>query len=247
MYHDVMNEAQTPPPQARMYRVVAGRIQDLIRQRGLGPGARLPAERELAATLQVSRASLREALIALELGGVVEVRGGSGVYVLDDPATLAAVPEAGPGPFEVLSARSAIETEVAAMAARSASGAALEAILAALVEMERSHEDRASNEQADREFHLAIARASGNAAMVGVVDYLWRLRSSLWQGMKQHYRTEELRKATLLDHRAIFGAIAARDPAGARKAMRTHLQRVSRTFAGSGPSLPPTPPGRDGG
>jgi DNA-binding FadR family transcriptional regulator len=221
-------------PETRMYRVVAERIQELIRQQGIAAGARLPPERELAASLQVSRASLREALIALELGGIVEVRGGSGVYVNQDAASPAAVPEAGPGPFEVLSARAVIETEVAAMAAKNASAAALDAILAAMLEMERSHEDRATNEQADRNFHLAIARASGNAALVGVIDYLWRQRSNLWHRLKEHYRTEELRKATLLDHRAIFDAIAARDAAGARKAMRTHLQRVSRTFAGSG-------------
>ena len=226
--------SQTHQPEARMYRVVAERIQELIRRQGIAAGTRLPPERELVAWLQVSRASLREALIALELGGVVEVRGGSGVYVNQHQASPAVVPEAGPGPFEVLSARSVIETEVAAMAAKNASGAALDAILAAMLEMERSHEDRSSNEQADRNFHLAIARASGNAALVGVIDYLWRQRSNLWHRLKEHYRTEELRKTTLLDHRAIFDAIAAHDPAGARKAMRTHLQRVSRTFAGSG-------------
>jgi DNA-binding FadR family transcriptional regulator len=215
-----------------MYRVVAMRIQELIRQQELGPGTRLPAERELAASLGVSRASLREGLIALELGGVVEVRGGSGVYVCQQAGAAAGVPETEAGPFEVLSARSVIETEVAAMAASNATGAALDAILAALLEMESSHEDRSSNEQADRNFHLAIAHASGNAAMVGVVDYLWRQRSSLWHRLKEHYRTEELRKATLSDHRAIFAAIAAGSPAAARKAMAAHLQRVTRTMAG---------------
>ena len=218
----------------RMYRVVAERIQELIRELHLAPGARLPAERELAASLRVSRASLREGLIALELGGVVEVRGGSGVYVCEPAAAPAALPEAGPGPFEVLSARGVIETEVAAMAAKNASPAALDAIDAALREMERSHEDRSSNELADRDFHLAIARATGNTALVGVIDYLWRQRSSLWHRLKEHYRTEELRMSTLLDHRAIFAAIAARDASGARKAMRIHLARVTRTFAGGG-------------
>ncbi|MBP1208010.1 DNA-binding FadR family transcriptional regulator [Duganella sp. 1411] len=221
-------------PEPRMYRVVAERIQELIREQHLAPGARLPAERELAASLRVSRASLREGLIALELGGVVEVRGGSGVYVCEPAASPAALPEAGPGPFEVLSARGVIETEVAAMAAKNASPAALDAIDAALREMERSHEDRSSNELADREFHLAIARATGNTALVGVIDYLWRQRSSLWHRLKEHYRTEELRMSTLLDHRTIFAAIAARDASGARKAMRIHLARVTRTFAGGG-------------
>jgi DNA-binding FadR family transcriptional regulator len=69
---------------------------------------------------------------------------------------------------------------------------------------------------------------------VGVIDYLWRQRNSLWHRLKQHYRTEELRTSTLLDHRAIHAAIAARDAPGARKAMRLHLERVTRTFAGGG-------------
>ena len=230
----------TRPPEAaravetRMYRVVAGHIQELIREQQLGPGARLPPERELAASLRVSRASLREGLIALELGGVVEVRGGSGVYVSQQPASPADMPEAGPGPFEVLSARSMVETEVAAVAAKNASPAALQAILSALLEMERSHEDRSSNELADRNFHFAIAQATGNAALVGVIDYLWRQRNSLWHRLKEHYRTETLRLSTLQDHRAIYEAIAARDGAGARKAMRQHLERVTRTFAGGG-------------
>ncbi|WP_373888097.1 FadR/GntR family transcriptional regulator [Massilia sp. Root418] len=217
-----------------MYRVVAERIQELIRQQGMEAGARLPSERELAASLQVSRASLREGLIALELGGVVEVRGGSGVYVSSSVAATAEVPEAGPGPFEVLAARGVIETEVAALAARNATSAGLDAILAAVLEMERSHEDRSSNELADRNFHLAIAHATGNTALAGVIDCLWRQRGSLWQRLKEHYRTEELRKATLLDHRAILEAIAGRDAAGARKAMRAHLDRVTRTMAGGG-------------
>jgi GntR family transcriptional regulator, uxu operon transcriptional repressor len=222
----------TCKPEPRLYRVVASRIQDLIQQNGFKAGDRLPAERELATMLSVSRASLREALIALELGGVVEVRSGSGVYVCGQVATPGEVPEAGPGPFEVLSARRLIETEIAAMAARNATDAAVDAILTAVLEMERSHEDRSSNELADRAFHVAIAQAAGNAALLGVVEYLWSQRGTLWSRLKEHYRTEELRKATLVDHRAILGAIAARDPAGARQAMRTHLERVARTLSG---------------
>ena len=90
-----MNDFQqqaTRAPEPRMYRVVAERIQELIREQRMEPGERLPSERELAASLRVSRASLREGLIALELGGVVEVRGGSGVYVSERAASLAEVP-----------------------------------------------------------------------------------------------------------------------------------------------------------
>src|SRR5476649_537847 len=100
--------------ETRLYRVVADRIQQLIVAERIAPGERLPSERDLATKLSVSRASLREALIALELGGVSEVRGGSGVYVSEPTLPAGGLPEAGPGPFEVLSARRLIESEIAA-------------------------------------------------------------------------------------------------------------------------------------
>jgi GntR family uxuAB operon transcriptional repressor len=218
--------------EARLYRVVADRIQELIRNENIAAGERLPSERDLATKLSVSRASLREALIALELGGVIEVRGGSGVYVSEIPEPAAAdLPEAGPGPFEVLSARRLIESEIAAIAARVATDSAVDAILKAVVEMEQNHSNYSSNEQADRNFHLAIARATGNSALVGSLDYLWDQRGRLWHKLKEHFQTEELRQETLKDHRRILEAIAAHDPAGARKAMRAHLERVTRTFS----------------
>ncbi|HEX8611150.1 MAG TPA: FadR/GntR family transcriptional regulator [Telluria sp.] len=215
----------------RLYRVVATRIQALIRDESIKAGERLPAERDLAAKLSVSRASLREALIVLELSGIVEVRGGSGVYVSEQATAQADVPEVGPGPFEVLAARRMIESEVAALAAKMATDSAIDAILTAVLEMEHHHEDRASNEQADRNFHLAIARATGNTALVGVIDYLWNQRGSLWHKLKEHFQTEDLRVTTLTDHRKILEAIASHDVAGARQAMRAHLERVTRTFS----------------
>lgn len=219
------------PVEPRMYRVVADRIQQLIEDEKIRPGERLPSERDLATKLSVSRASLREALIALELGGVVEVRGGSGVYVSEPVDTGNGLPEAGPGPFEVLSARRLIEAEVAAIAARSATDSAIDAILVAVLEMERSHSNKAANEQADRNFHMAIARATGNSALVGVIETLWNQRGRLWHKLKEHFQTEDLRQQTLTDHRRILEAIAAHDPAAARHAMRAHLERVTRTFS----------------
>lgn len=227
-----MEPNDTARPEARMYRVVADRILDLIREQGLGTGARLPSERELAARIGVSRASLREALVALEIGGVIEVRGGSGVYITGRRAVAPPDPETGPGPFEVLAARRMIEAEVAAKAARNASDADLDAILAAMIMMERTYDNPASHEAADRSFHLALAHAAGNSALVAVVEYLWSQRGAMAHRLKQHYRTEELGEATLADHRAIFSAVAAHDEAGARQAMRGHLARVHRTLAG---------------
>ena len=222
--------AVTAEHEPRLYRVVANRIQALIVETGLLAGDRLPSERELAASLQVSRASLREAVLALELGGVLEVRGGSGVYLCDDTLD-EVIPEVGPGPFEVLSARRLIEAEVAAIAARVATDGAIDTIWKAVLEMEKHHHNPASNEQADREFHLSIARATGNSALVGTMEYLWNQRGSLWHRLKEHFQTEELRQQTLGDHRQILQAIVAHDPAEARRAMRAHLERVTRTFS----------------
>lgn len=219
------------PNDVRPYQLVAERIRDLVQQTALAPGARLPSERDLASALAVSRPSLREALIALELSGFIEVRHGSGVYLRAAPRTTVPVPEAGPGPFELLSARRLIEPELAAMAARCATDAGIDAIMAAAAEMERHPEDKHSCELADRNFHQAIARATGNGALVGVLDYLWNQRGRLWHTLEQQYETDELRMATLADHRRIVHAIATHDPAAARNAMRAHLERVTRTLS----------------
>ncbi|NHZ66535.1 FadR/GntR family transcriptional regulator [Massilia genomosp. 1] len=227
----------TPAPdnalahEPRLYRIVAGRIEELIRDQGIGAGQRLPPEREMASRLAVSRACLREALIALELRGVVDVRGGSGVYVSRVALPRPELDEAGPGPFEVLAARRLVEAEVCASAARMASDSAIDAIRSAVVEMERQHDNYSSNEQLDRDFHLSLARATGNSAMVGAVEHLWKQRGRLWHKLKEHFQTEELRQATLLDHRRILDAIVAHDPAEAHAAMRAHLERVTRTFS----------------
>lgn len=225
----VSQEALVHEP--RLYRIVAARIQQLIREENIGAGERLPSERDLSAKLSVSRASLREALLALELGGDIEVRGGSGVYVSEKAGQPPVMPEVGPGPFEILSARSTIESEVVAIAARMATDGAIDEILKAVLEMERNRDDIVSNEQADRNFHCAIARATGNTALLGVVEYLWDQRGRLWDRLKERFETEELRQQTLADHRHIFEAIAAHDPVAARRAMRAHLARVTRTFS----------------
>jgi len=218
-----------PAAETRLYRIVAARLEELIQERQLGPGDRLPSERDLAERLGVSRTSVREAVIVLDMSKVVEVRGGSGIYVCEGAST--EVVEAGPGPFEVLSARRMIESEIAATAARMASDRAIDDIMSALSDMERFYSDREKNANADRAFHISIARATGNSALAGVVEHMWDLRGTLWSRMEHHFHTDELRAATLTDHRRILEAIVARDPAGARKAMRSHLERVTRQFA----------------
>jgi DNA-binding FadR family transcriptional regulator len=219
------------PHELRPYQLVAERVRTFVRETGIPAGGRLPAERILATTLGVSRASLREALIALELGGVIDVRGGSGLYLVTSPDSTLRVPEAGPGPFELLSARRLIEPEAAAMAARVATQAAIDALLATVAELARQQQDKAACERADRAFHQAIARATGNSALVGVVEYLWDQRGRLTSTLEELFESDEQRKEALADHRRIAQAIAAHDPAAARHAMRAHLERVTRMLS----------------
>jgi GntR family uxuAB operon transcriptional repressor len=217
----------------RLYRRIADQLSALIGSGEFAKRQRLPSERELAALLGVSRPSVREALIALEVEGKVEVRVGSGIYVaVPRPVPIADPTSEGQGPFELLRARWLIEGEIAGEAVRNAKPKDLVPIRAAIREMERRERQSRDADTADRDFHLSIAAAAHNGTLVSVVKDLWdRGRGAIWKRMEHHFQTPELRAAALRDHRAILAGIEARDVRGARSAMRQHLERVDREFS----------------
>src|SRR5882672_3327000 len=158
----------------RLYRQIAAQLSALIASGEFAVGQRLPSERELASQLGVSRPSLREALIALELEGMVEVRVGAGIWVTAASERVAAKPQhEGEGPFELLRARSLIEGEIAAVAAREATAADLASIRATLATMARLEKKGEDFSDADREFHLRIAASTRNSVLMAVVQDLW--------------------------------------------------------------------------
>jgi DNA-binding FadR family transcriptional regulator len=216
----------------RLYRQIADQLSALIASGEFTVGQRLPSERDLATSLGVSRPSVREALIALEVAGRVEVRVGSGIYVAAPRPVAVADPEAeGQGPFELLRARRLIEGEIAAVAAKDGTDEELAAVRAAAEEMQRRRLRNQSADNADRDFHLRIATATHNSALLSVVRDLWdRGRGNIWKRMEHHFQTPELRAAALRDHQAILVALEARDARAARSAMRRHLERVEREF-----------------
>src|SRR5437870_11368720 len=163
----------------RLYRQIADQIRTLIRSGEFSAGSRLPPERDLARQLGVSRPSVREALIALEVEGLVEVRIGSGIYVLNALRNGDGHPEhqALAGPFELLRARWVVEGECAALAAKSAKRAQVAAIEEALELMQKEMTTEKQPLNADRLFHLRIAEATGNSALVHVVKMLWEERT----------------------------------------------------------------------
>ena len=219
----------------RLYRQIADQIRALIRSGEFSAGARLPPERDLAKQLGVSRPSVREALIALEVEGLVEVRIGSGIYVrpAGDDHAQSAQHEAEAGPFELLRARYIIESECAALAAKSAKKPQLDAIAEALDEMQhemQEHERQPLN--GDRLFHLRIAEATGNGALVAVVKLLWDERTGpLYKQLEEHYETPALWENAIAEHRTVLKAIAARDPKAARAAMQRHLNQAYKRFS----------------
>jgi len=214
----------------RLYRQIADQIRTLIRSGEFPPGSRLPPERDLAKQLGVSRPSVREALIALEVEGLVDVRIGSGIYVLgpagngvDEQSNV----EAESGPFELLRARWVIEGECAALAAKSAKKAQVAAIEEALELMQKEMTTEKQPLNADRLFHLRIAEATGNSALVHVVKMLWEERTGpLYKQLEHHYDSPQLWETAMNEHRAVVKAIAARNPAGARAAMQRHLNQA---------------------
>ena len=236
----------TAPPKApakpidavgdRSYQKLAFRIAALIASGEFEVGARLPSERALADRFDVSRTLVREAIIVLEIQGSVEVRGGSGIYVLAPPAAPARsttfMPPTGPGPFELLRARCLIESEIASVAADTRTDADLDRIFAALAEMHEHMHDKAANEAADRLFHLRIAEATGNSVLLQMVTALWdHTKAPIWSQMESHFHTPELRRASRDDHQRVFTALLERDAGAARAAMRAHIERVIGEFA----------------
>jgi GntR family transcriptional repressor for pyruvate dehydrogenase complex len=162
----------------------------------------------------------------------VEIRTGSGVYVLDAGKSSApSTEDQGPGPFEILEARRLIEGEACALAAERVSEEQLAQLEAILVEMEQENLKENMTEQADEKFHCLIAEAAGNSAIAATIDWLWQLRNESVISTHFHQQLrEEGSRPIIADHRRILDALEARNPDAAREAMSKHLQRVIDTL-----------------
>lgn len=214
----------------RLYRQIADQLRKLISKGRLATGARLPAERELARRLGVSRPSLREALIALEVEGLLEVRVGSGIYVGQGAR---GEPIGGDsGPFEVIRARLMIEGECAALAAKHGTAAQLRAIRQAHAGLQREAKRHHNPLGADRAFHVRIAEATGNSALVLVVQTLWDQRvGPLYRALETKLEYPAMAADTLREHADVLRAILARDAPAARAAMRRHMDMTQRRYS----------------
>lgn len=220
----------------RRYRAIADQIIQRITSGVYCAGDRLPSERDLVDELGVSRPTLREAIIALEIMGYVAVRERSGIYVLGPEHAHPEV-DLGIGTFELLEARRVVEADVAAIAAGNITNDQLYQ-LREYIDRQIKGQDEKSDlfESADRLFHTAIAEATGNGALIFMVDALWNFRreSDIWRILDQHSGVEAMRERAIDDHVKIYAALELRDPAASARAMADHIQHnIDWRLAGS--------------
>jgi DNA-binding FadR family transcriptional regulator len=223
----------------RLYRQIAALIGDRIDNGSFSVGSLLPAERDLAEQLGVSRTSVREALIALEVSGKVSIRVGHGVQILqatprsDHVGASAEVSEGDIGPIQMMEVRRLIEPRSAELAALNRDSANLERIERALEEQAQAESVKSAEYRDwDRTFHIEIAKASGNAALTLLIGTLWDYRRKpMFEKIEDLLMGPDRLYKTPAEHRRIFDAIATGDRTAARNAMKTHLDAVIRAFS----------------
>jgi GntR family transcriptional repressor for pyruvate dehydrogenase complex len=223
----------------RVYMVIVDQIRRLIETGVLAAGDKLPTERALAEELGVSRSSMREALTALEVLGIIDSRPGSGNYISKQlPGEFADLEFVGliaeGGTNEILETRSLFEPGVATLAAERRTMADLAAMRSCIDEMEKLIAAGADSWEPDWGFHRSVGAACQNPMILAVCELLTqRMAGPLWQVMRErNLATDPERPARyLLDHREIYDAVRQRDAAAAGALMQAHLTRIADDLA----------------
>lgn len=211
----------------RLYEQIVQQLVQHIRAAGLGPGDRLPPERELAASLGVSRATLAQALVALEVLGTISVRHGEGAVIVtspDDDALVSAVRQHRSTMPDIIDARSALETKIAALAAERRTEEDLRRIDGALDLMAAQVEEGERGLEGDQAFHEAVTQAARSGVLARLMREIAELiRETRIESLSTPGRPQD----SLASHRQIAEAIRAQDPRAAAQAMEDHITLVS--------------------
>ncbi|MFC7304405.1 FadR/GntR family transcriptional regulator [Streptomyces monticola] len=223
-----MSDPLRPVARPRLHERVLERVRAYAADAGLRTGDRLPAERELAQRLGVSRASVKQAMVILEVQGLVEARHGGGVYLRRD--TLDAEPVEQlvrrrrllP---DVLDAREALETKLAELAAARRSDEDLAALERALDTMRTEIAGGGHGVEGDRLFHAAVTAAARSALLA---EFMREISGQVTESRTESLRQPGRPERSLGQHRAILDAIRAADPEAASAAMRAHVRTVAQ-------------------
>jgi GntR family transcriptional repressor for pyruvate dehydrogenase complex len=229
-----------PIERRSVYDEVVIRLGEYIVSRGLRPGEKLPAERELMESLRVGRSSLREAVKALRAVGAIDVVAGGGMYVGRGGTSALAKPLSWAVFFnaqsirQVIEARRILETELAALAAARVTDEEIEELRETVARMERAGADHDAYLTADVDFHLVLARAAHNDILYYALEMLQHVVRA-W--IRRILRKASGEPVSLDEHRAIFDAVARRSPDDARFAMRQHIEAASQRLEKASPEL----------
>jgi GntR family transcriptional regulator, transcriptional repressor for pyruvate dehydrogenase complex len=222
------DDSLRPLPRPRLYEQVVSRLREYVRSARLRTGDRLPAERDLAERLGVSRTSIRQAIVALEVQGLIEVRRGDGTYLLRDhleAEPLQAMIERKRLLPDVLDARDAVETKLAELAAARRQEADLHALDDAITAMRtavaRGELGIAENER----FHDAVVAAARSPLLA---EFMASIAVAVAESRHESLRQPGRPPQSLRQHEEIATAIRAGNPAAASAAMRRHMASVSR-------------------
>jgi GntR family transcriptional repressor for pyruvate dehydrogenase complex len=220
-------EQLRPVTRPRLYEVIVEQLCAYIADNEMTPGDRLPAERDLAAKLGVSRASLSQALVALEVQGVLSVRHGDGAILVRRPSeerAIKALREHADRIPDIIEAREALEVKLAGLAAARRSDAEMAAIDAAIAKMESEVEEGDRGVLGDEMFHEAITAAAHSSLLAKLMHEISGLvRETRIESLSQQDRP----RASLEGHRRIADAVRKQDPQEASRAMAEHIRLVS--------------------
>jgi GntR family transcriptional regulator, transcriptional repressor for pyruvate dehydrogenase complex len=218
---------------------VVRQIEQLILRGILRPGERLPAERDLADRMGVSRPSLRDAIAELSEQGLLISRAGSGVFVADvlgsafSPALTQLFATHEEAVFDYIGFRRDMEGLAAERAARFGSETDLKVIDTIFHKMEAAHQKRDPTDEAelDAQFHMAIIEASHNVIMLHMMRSMFDLlRTGVFYNRQMMFKNRMTRDHLLDQHRAMNTGVQSRDPAAARAAVEAHLTYVEQSF-----------------
>jgi GntR family transcriptional repressor for pyruvate dehydrogenase complex len=219
---------------------VTRQIEGLILKGILRPGERLPAERDLAERMGVSRPSLRDAIAQLQERGLLVAKAGAGVFVADvlgsafSPALRDLMSRHDDAVFDYLAFRRDMEGLAAIRAAKHGSDTDLQVIQAILNKMETAHAARDTEAEArlDAQFHMAIIEASHNVIMLHMMRSMYELlQEGVFYNRRVMFDQKTTRTELLEQHRAINTALQARDPEATRTALEAHLDYVQNALA----------------
>lgn len=223
-----MTDQLRPLTRPRLYEQVVTQLRRHVAAAGLRAGDRLPPERELAERLGVSRASIRQAIVVLEVQGLVDVRHGGGTYLVRDSLDaepVEALVERRRRLPDVLDAREALETKLAELAALRRTDQDLAAIDAALAEMAEQVAGGGLGEDGDRRFHAAVTTAAHSEILA---EFMQAIAGQIAESRHESLQQRNRPARSLDQHRRIAAAIRAGDATAAVRAMRRHLRTVSR-------------------